>query len=60
MEERGRMLICTNCKNNKGLKLIKQMTKRKLKTKAKNEMELNRHEMWKPWEEKSHRLWSKT
>jgi hypothetical protein len=36
------------------------MTKRKLKTKARNEMELNRHNIWKPWEEKSHWLWSKT
>ena len=23
-------------------------------------MELNRHKIWKPWEEKSHELWSKT
>ena len=23
-------------------------------------MEFNRHKIWKPWEEKSHRLWSKT
>ena len=23
-------------------------------------MELNRHKIWKPWEEKSHKLWSKT
>ena len=34
---------------------------KKLKTKLKgNRMELNPHKVWKPWEEKSHRLWSKT
>ena len=48
MEEGGRMLICTNYKSNRRLKLLKKMTKRKTKrklktkTKAKNEMELNR------------------
>ena len=59
------MPICTNYKSKKGLKLIKQMRKlkktKKLKTKLKgNGMELNQHRIWKPWEEKSHRLWSKT
>ena len=65
MEEGGRMLICTNYKSKKGIKLINQMRKlkktKKLKTKLKgNGMELNRHRIWKPWEEKSHTLWSKT
>jgi hypothetical protein len=35
VEEGGRMLIYTNYKSKKGLKLIKQITKRKLKTKLK-------------------------
>ena len=42
--------------------MTKKKTKRKLeklKTKNKNGMELNWHKIWKPWEEKSHRLWSK-
>ena len=42
MEEGWRMLIYTNWKSNKGLKLIKQMTKKK----TKNEMELNQHKIW--------------
>ena len=61
MEEGGRMSICTNYKSKKGLKLIKQMRKLNKTKKLKgNGMELDRHRIWKPWEEKSHRLWSKT
>ena len=58
------MLICTNYKIKKGLKLIKQMTKRKLKIKnyTKNKTEWNsiniRYENHE--NKKSHRLWSKT
>ena len=33
MEGERKMLICTNCKSKKGLKLIKKMKKRKLKMK---------------------------
>ena len=36
MEEGGRMSICTNYKSKKGLKLIKQMTKKENEKKTKN------------------------
>jgi hypothetical protein len=41
VEGEGRMLICTNCKRNKGIKLIKQMTKKKIKKKLKLKMKWN-------------------
>ena len=71
MEEEGRMSISTKEKTLKYYLTTKKMTEAKIKPKLKGtkkkskrklkvEMELNDIITWKPWEEKSHKLWSKT
>ena len=48
MEGESRMLNCTYCKKQQGLKQIKKMTKEKLKetrTKTKVKLELNQHKI---------------